>query len=607
MQIKRIILLYLVTIITVIVIYPSVSLSYPTSDESVTQYILDLSRDITKSIQKSDKSIIYSSRGELVLKLLLSPWGELKDVYISESSGNEELDGLFLKTVWMYDRYQPFPEDLGENELWIDVPIILEIDSLRATQDKVWSYSEDVKTQFIGPEGLGIDEAVDIALENREALKIAHEEMELSNLKIREARRALYPTASLNFLETVGRVSSAVQDFTDKEYKVKFEYPLYYGWRLKYAVDQAVSNMKASKHNYDKVMQDLRIGVETAFYSYIATKSNVRLQRALLDEAEGIFDVAEKRFRLGLTTKAEFLQVESQLNQIIYQVTSSENDMEIAALTLAQAMDAKDPNNLEDLIDIDKDFMDLEPIDISVTLEECMELAYKNRPDKKEKEHMVEFNDYGRKIAKSKDQLALDFTGTYGKSGGAFESETLELDEDWYLGLKVSKPLGGNTLSTTYTKEETSPKHGQSTNTETVSKSVELGLLDNLQSFSEKKSSGIALKKAREELWQVKESIFKEVKETFLNYTKGLVQIRSNINKIRYREEELKITKARSELNEIPSSGLLKAHIDLTDERSFYIEAVGSLYQSLVKLNKATGYALFLDNESFMLANVGKQ
>jgi outer membrane protein TolC len=132
---------------------------------------------------------------------------------------------------------------------------------------------------------------------------------------------------------------------------------------------------------------------------------------------------------------------------------------------------------------------------------------------------------------------------------------------------------------------------------------VEFGLLDGLQHFSEEKSAEIGYKKAQEELEQVKDGILKEVKEAYLNYKKGLVQIMTNLNKIKYREEELKITKARAELNEASLSELAQAYMSFTDEKAYYIEALGALYQSLAKLNKATGYALFLDDENFKLAN----
>jgi outer membrane protein len=549
-----------------------------------------------------------NSNGELKLRLFLSPWGELKDVYVSESSGNNELDEMCLKAVWIHDRYQPFPEELGDIDLWIDIPIIFEVREEKRkveAEHRLLADKEEIKPApplLIGDSV--IDDAVDIALENHMALKIAEEEIELSRLKIREATRALYPAASLNYLETTGKTTELTQDFTDKEYKLKFEYPLYYGWRLKYAVEQAISNMKAVSHSYNKVEQDLRLEVELAFYSYLVAKANVRLQRSLLEEVQKIFDRAKKRFDIGLSTKAEYLQVESQLKQINYQVASEENDLALARLALAQAMNVED-KDIEDILGISSGLDTikmLEPAEIDITLEQCMDLAFRTRPDLKSKEYMVEFNGYERKIALSKDQVRVDLIGTYGKSGGAYESESLSMGKDWYMGFKVSKPLGGSTLSSAYTKDETSQKHGQSTRTESVSNSLEFGILDSLQSFSEKKSADIGLKKAENELQETKDAIFKEVEDAYFGYKKGLLQAESNLNKIRYREEELKVAKARVELNDIPLSELIQAHMSLTDEHSYYIEAIGSLYQSLAKLNEATGYSLFLDEGGFRLA-----
>jgi len=597
MHIKSAILLSFAVII--VFISPTEVFSYQPAiqNESLIQYIVDLSNEIYDSISPMpDRSVVYDSKGKLRLKILLSPWGELKDAYVSESSDSTELDEASLKAVWMYQRYQPFPEALGEKDRWIDIPIIFD------TKDTFHAKLPSPKSLDV--RDLGLNDAVDLALENSTVTRIAKEEIALSRLKIREARRALFPAASFSYLETTGKTTANIQDFTDKEYKLKFEYPLYYGWRLKYAVEQAVSNMKASTENYDKVLQDLRLEVEMSFYSYMASSINVGLQRSLLKETGTVFDTAKKRFELELSTKAEFLQVKSQMKQINYQVASSENDLSLARLVLQQAMGVEDSKEIDTLVDVD--MTDLKPVYIDVGLEECMDLASRYRPDLKAKKHMVEFNEYNRKIALSKDQLKVDLTGNYGKSGGAYESEDLTMENDWYFGIKFSKPLGGNTLSTVYTEDETSEKHGQTSRTESTSQSVEFNFLDNLQSFSEKKSSQIALDKAREELREAEDNVLREVKEAHLDYRKGFIQANANLNKIKYREEELKIAKARSELNEIPFSELMQAHMNLTDEKSYYIELMGSLYQSMAKLNKATGYALFLDSENFMLANVGK-
>ena len=236
MHIKRVILIYFFLFIIVIAINPTVSSVYSQSQEDIVQYITDLSKDIYNSIPKPDSSLIYGSKGEVKLKLFLSPWGELKDVYVSEPSGNRELDNLCLKTIWLYKRYQPFPEVLGNKDLWIYVPIIFEAENEETSvKGKGWMVKDEAKTRPTVT-NLGINDAVDIALENHMAAKIAQEEIELSKLKIREARRSLYPAATLNYLETTGKTAGITKDFTDKEYKLKVEYPLYYGWRLKYAV-----------------------------------------------------------------------------------------------------------------------------------------------------------------------------------------------------------------------------------------------------------------------------------------------------------------------------------------------------------------------------------
>ncbi|MBU4149310.1 MAG: TonB family protein [Candidatus Omnitrophica bacterium] len=586
--------------------FQTISFSYASPSEIITGYILDISRDIYTNIIQPSESILRDSSGKVRLKLFLSPWGELKNVYVSKSSGSQELDSLCLDAVLKYNRFQPFPETLGEEDLWIEVPVIFYSVAQELTPRKRTRISrgEDNKIEDKKLDLYSMDDAVDIALENQMAAKIATGEVELARLKLREARRALFPKSSLNYMETVGQTTASSQDFTDKEYKLKFEYPLYYGWRLKYAVEQAISNVKASRHSYDKVLQELRIEVEAAFYSYLISRINFEAQKALLMQTHKIFDIAKKRFDMELTIRSEFLKVESQIKQINSQSISSKNDTDMAKLTLAQAMGIEDPDKLDSVIDTDIDLTELKPVYLDLELEDYMDMAFKNRPDLKAKEYIVEFNEYEEKIAASKDQLKVDLTGSYGKSGGAYETETLYMDKDWFIGFKVSKPLGGNTLSTSYTKEETSEKHGQSSRTSAISKAVELGLLDGIQMFSDRKTAEIGFKKAKEDLQKTRNLVIKEVKESYLSYKKGLAQVSANKNKIKYKEEELKIAEARAELNEIPASELIEAHMSLFDEKSFYIESIGSLYQALAKLNKATGYALFLDNKGFMLANV---
>ena len=141
MKNKYIILLYLTIIIGVTGVLSTVSFSYSLPTEIISQYIVDLSKEIQSSIHKPDIEILGDSKGELKLKLLISPWGELKDAYVFESSGNAQLDSVCISAVWKLGRYQPFPQELGDKDLWIDVPIIFETSGIK-------KYDVDVKDEW---------------------------------------------------------------------------------------------------------------------------------------------------------------------------------------------------------------------------------------------------------------------------------------------------------------------------------------------------------------------------------------------------------------------------------------------------------------------------
>ncbi len=585
MLLNRIKFSYLFVIFIVTLIEPAFTQTLDLyANSELVNYIFEVSKAITQQLPISEDL----GSGELKISLLLSPNGTLKDAYILETSGSEDLDQGCLQAVWRIKRFPALPAEWAQEDLWLDIPIIFEVEEETELPISAYTVKLDADSQDKAPKGsfyVELDEAMEMALENHMPARIALEEMNLAKLKVREARRALYPATSLNYMETEGDATGGIVSFENKEYKLKFEQPLYYGWRLKYAVDQAMVNLEASRNSYEKVLQDLRLEVDLAFYNYIATKMSLRLQEELYREADAIVNMAKKRFEKGYSTKAEYLEVQSQYSQIGYQLASSKNEVEIAKMNLLQAMN----------IDSDEDIkapQELKLNKVDLKLEECLEFAFKKRPDLKVKELMANFSDYERKIVKSKDQLKVDLTGSYGRSGGAFATETLQLREDWYFGLKVTKPFSGNTMSTSYTKDKTAPKYGQTTRTSSTTRSVELGLLDNLAHFSEEKTAEINYEKAVDEVENLRQTIVKEVKESYFNYKKALVQVESNLNKVKFKEEELKIIKARVELNEAPISELLRGRMGLTDERNFYIEALGSLNQSFARLDKATGYSI---------------
>ena len=67
-------------------------------------------------------------QGAVKLSLKLSAQGDLLDLKLKESSNYQILDDAALKTVQGTSPYPPFPPEIKANELWVDIPIIYQLE-----------------------------------------------------------------------------------------------------------------------------------------------------------------------------------------------------------------------------------------------------------------------------------------------------------------------------------------------------------------------------------------------------------------------------------------------------------------------------------------------
>jgi outer membrane protein TolC len=136
-----------------------------------------------------------------------------------------------------------------------------------------------------------LKECIDIGLDNYMSAKIALDEVKLAELKVTEAKRALFPSASFKKVKTEGDIFNV--DFLEREYTLKMEQPLYYGGRLRDAVRKAELNLEIAKRNYNKIKADFIAKVEAAFYSYVGAQMVLAAQEELKAEAEHILGIAK--------------------------------------------------------------------------------------------------------------------------------------------------------------------------------------------------------------------------------------------------------------------------------------------------------------------------
>ena len=174
-----------------------------------------------------------------------------------------------------------------------------------------------------------------------------------------------------------------------------------------------------------------------------------------------------------------------------------------------------------------------------------------------------------------------------------------KLEQQWYAGVKCSIPLWGSTGEYSYTKEVWAPVVSAYRGSETITNSYKFNFLDNLAQYSEKYAADVDFDKARQELIKAKQDVTLEVRESCFNYEKALLQLETAVNKVKYQESDLEMTKFRRQMDEVQDSNVVDSMIKLSQERFGYAQAVTDCNIAVASICKAVGASDYFKDQEF--------
>ncbi|MFH1776583.1 MAG: TolC family protein [Candidatus Omnitrophota bacterium] len=428
-----------------------------------------------------------------------------------------------------------------------------------------------------------LNDCIDIAQLNHRPAQISKEQLELARLRIKEAKRAFYPALLGEWKETAGRTIS--EEYKGRTYGVQLQQPIYMGGKLKAMLRKEELGEYIALGNYDRIKQDLIFKVITAYFELLKAQNTYNELKELTDEAKYYLEFTEKQFRIEVSTITELLHVQSSYNQIQYQLISVEKDLELAKLNLQKEMNVTDLNfsGLDYSLQFKK---------IDLTLDHCIELAFRNRPEPKTMRYMVSSAEYAKKVIESERRPNFSLLSSFGKAGESFKSEGLDLGTQWSIMGKVNWFFGGSTIESSLGHDESNPTAITTytgNRTESTIFSAKLAFWDNLAHFSKSKESEITKQQAEHELEQMLQSIKSDVEEAFYNYQKAKIQATAAANEIGYRSKELEIIKNKKELQEATYAELLEALVKLAEAKASYYQALATSEIAVSGLNRAIG------------------
>jgi outer membrane protein TolC len=362
---------------------------------------------------------------------------------------------------------------------------------------------------------------------------------------------------------------------------------------------QAEVNLEVVKSDYMRIKNDLILQVRKAYYTLAKAKENLKLQEDLHREVSNIYDMVERAFEAGLVARLELLNITSQTSQVRYQLTSASGDIAVSDLILKQAMymDSAQKIDIAPRLEFRK---------IDLDFDRILFTALVNRPEMKINSYMLEYYRYEKKISNAKGWWPkIDILGSWGlameeytakdnqiqmSNGQPFQDAiNVKPQEQWYGGFKVSLPIWGSTVEYSYTREQWVPVVSAYQGTEASTNTVSFKLLDNMKSISEMQSADVDFERARQELAKAQNDVTLDVRESFFNYQKAVMQYDTASSKMEYQAKDLEAVRAKREMDEAQDSNVVDSLIKLAQEKFGYVQALTDYYIALAAINKAVG------------------
>ncbi|MCI0596832.1 MAG: TolC family protein, partial [candidate division Zixibacteria bacterium] len=196
----------------------------------------------------------------------------------------------------------------------------------------------------------------------------------------------------------------------------------------------------------------------------------------------------------------------------------------------------------------------------------------------------------------------VDVSMEYGKLGEAFDVQAVEpgLRREFRMSLEINWNAGGNSVGYVFENDTRAPSvssFAQGAGSETASNTITAGLFDNLSDFVSVKEAEVGKIEQIIKLEEAEKKVVQEVKQSYFDYQKARIQVKSSLQRSAYRQRLARLSKHRLDKNEIQISEYMQSEIDFVKEVATVHRALKDYFSAKASLNHAIGLRDYLPIE----------
>ena len=179
----------------------------------------------------------------------------------------------------------------------------------------------DLTDQLVRPSELPpLEEAINVALRNRPDLEAQSLVVGLQTQNLAVEKASGYPTLDLVANLTRQGASSTLfpggQDFAQSASAgLQFSVPIFDGRARSGRVQQARASMDREKYRLEQLTENVRLDVQQSHQALVAAEEQIEASESNIARSERALEIAQTRFRNGLSTQVELNDAELAVTQ----------------------------------------------------------------------------------------------------------------------------------------------------------------------------------------------------------------------------------------------------------------------------------------------------
>lgn len=423
-------------------------------------------------------------------------------------------------------------------------------------------YATIVSMAFAQKKSLTIEESLSIGLENSRVLHASQMKSEYAEAKAREVSASLYPSvkvqASYQRLSSVPEFKipfpgiPTIFPYIPDNYvaRASFQQPLFTGWKLQGAADNASYQAEAMRSDGLKDKGELVFDIKSAYWNLFRARQIKRLADENITQVSAHVEDTENLMKQGLATANDVLKVKVQLSNSRILQSDAVSNVQVATIVFNSTVGLPLKTEIEItslLTPTSKEFGELEKL---------LATASMQRPEILAMESRIKASDAAVVSAEGGWFPQIFLTGNYyySRPNQRIIPFQDEFKDTWDFGLSIQFDLW-NSLSTIHQTSQARSQHEQN----------------------------------KDLLATLKDGVTLEVTQNYLNYQQAKERIRLSELSVEQANENYRMASQKFKTGLTTSSELLDAEVALLQSKLQLTQALVDHEISEARLTKSIG------------------